>query len=233
MSRVFEINWKIVEDELLYWNKIKNYPVWKKWFLKSKNVLNTVHPDWKCKVNTQSPWEVWQYCFIQVLIDSFGYFGESNEQELEVRISRNNTNKSNHNHARHSSTEGKTNQEDHNNVGIMILNLKIRRSNGVIHVLLYLMFLGQTLIHLLHQVVIERHVGMWTDGHNKPCEPQLITDVDIPIVFWHLVICELGCVHFHCVAIEQLWYDHLELYSEQVRLKQESYHYCCYDVDDH
>ncbi len=64
----------------------------------------------------------------------------------------------------------------------------------------------------------ERHVRMRTKSHDKPSKPKLVADINVPIVLRNLVVCEEGCVHFHCNIIDQLGNNLLELDTEKVCL---------------
>jgi hypothetical protein len=59
---------------------------------------------------------------------------------------------------------------------------------------------------------------MRTKSHDKPSKPQLVADINVPIVLRNLVVCEEGCVHFHSNIVDQLWNDLLELDTEKVGL---------------
>jgi hypothetical protein len=167
-----------------------------------------------------------------MLIKAPWHFGKPDKQKLQISIPCDNPQKSHHNHTRHSSTKRKANQKDHHDIGIMILNLKLCRRHCDIHVLLHFLVLGHQLIEAFSQVMDERHVRMWTESHDQPCKPQLVADINVPVVLWNLVVCEEGSVHFHSNIVDKLGNDLLELDTEKVGLQQKSNHHCSYDVND-
>jgi len=59
-----------------------------------------------------------------MLVDGFWDFGESDEQELEIKVSCDDSDKADHYHAGHTSAKGKSDQKDHDDVCIMVFNFE-------------------------------------------------------------------------------------------------------------
>lgn len=74
---------------------------------------------------------------------------------------------------------------------------------------------------------------MGTKSQNKPCEPQLIASVNVPVVLGYMVVSEKWRVYLHHGVAYQFGDDLFELYSEKISLEQKSYHHRCYRVNDH
>lgn len=103
-----------------------------------------------------------------MLINRFGDFRKPDEEEFEVKVPGDDTYKRDRQDAGHASAEGKTYQENHDDIGVVVFDLKLCRFHGFVHVFLHFLVAGPPLIQPLHKIIIKWHVRVRTDSHNKP-----------------------------------------------------------------
>lgn len=139
-----------------------------------------------------------EYCFqdtnrsvIQRLVVSLGYSAKSYKNILKVHVSRRQSYKANSNHTRRTSSENEANHNNHEYIGIILLNLELSWSNFLVHSPIHSLSLGRVLTKPFGKIQDNGHKNMRYKTQYKHIKPDLVPNIPIPsrsqiIILGHL-----------------------------------------------